>query len=217
MNNVYIDLPMGFHRLNRTPIDGSSYYNSNAEVLEYLKSGTVYDGQTISVRYDNNYVQKIDVVYIPNLNIYVPRLWPLYCTIFKKYNDNIYALVYNFMDGYVFTSRTQNIYTNSPFNFAMIPQMALFARTTGDTDYLLEVDDKVYEFTQLNFYDNEVLALDIMDKPVGISSIETEAGFYSTTISGVSIMAKYKTGKVVKLYVKANEYYKGLHWNGVDM
>ena len=213
MNNVYTDLPVGFHRLNRTPLDDSQYYTKNADLLAYLKSGTVYDGQMLCVKYENDYIQRVEAVYIPSLNIYVPRIWPLYCTIFKKYNDNMYALVYNFMDGNVFTSKIQNTYINSPFNFAMIPQMALFAMTTGDTDYLMEVDNRVYEFTQPNFYDNEVLALDIIDKPVGITSIETSGGYYSTTINGVSIMAKYKTGKVVKLYVKANEYYKSLSWS----
>ena len=54
MPKIYKDIPIGFHRVNRMPLDDSEIINGNEALFNYIQSGSAYNGQRIIILYENN-------------------------------------------------------------------------------------------------------------------------------------------------------------------
>ena len=209
MPKIYKDIPVGFHRVNKTPLDDTELINGNAALFQHINFGTGYHGQHIIVRYDN-YDQSEK-----NKKGKGDKLMPImdmpsgYELITKKYNDDIYAMVYYYNGGSPFTDISQNIRLSDSFAWSLLPQASLLANSDTDIDYLIEADNNNYLFTQANFITNTVSLSSaiIIDR---ISSISDSNGYYPTSNSSVMIMPKSRSTKGVKLWVKCTDYFNAM-------
>lgn len=205
MHKVFKDIPVGFHRVNKMPLDDSLVLGGNSQLFDYIESGAVYDGQQAVVKYDN-YEQPIifkkgngDTI-IPIMSL--PSGIEL---ITKVYNNSRYALVYYHNSNTVYADKKQIVKLDDPFAWALLPQASLLANTDTSISYLLEADNSKYEFTQRNFVTNETLVT--TNNTPFILSVANYRAFYPTTISDVVIMPTIESNKIVKLWVKCDEYY----------
>ena len=103
MANVYKDLPIGFHRVNNTPLDDSGIRLSIEDLYDYINNGTAYYGQRLVVEYDDKYSQ--DIVIRKNSDgKLVPLIlnWPNSLEITTKtFNGDRYVLIYYYNGGVI--------------------------------------------------------------------------------------------------------------------
>ena len=208
MPEIYRDIPVGFHRVNRTPLDDSEIINGNANLFSYIESGTAYHGQKIIIRYDN-YDQPVMLKKGRGTKLIPIMIMPSgYEFITKVYNGSTYALVYYYNGGSLFTNVNQNVRLSDSFAWSLLPQASLFANSDTSINYLLEVDNDKYTFTQANFATNTVsLSGATINK---IASTATSVGYYPTGNSAVVIMPRTASSKIVKLWVKCTDYLNAL-------
>ena len=209
MPEIYRDLPVGFHRVNRTPLDSTTLINGNAELFQHINFGTAYHGQHILVSY-GNYDQPV-ILKKGKTDKLIPIMsMPSgYEIITKTYNDSIYALVYYYNGGTLFTNANQTVRLNDSFAWSLLPQASLFANSDIDIDYILEANDGLYLFNQANFTSNTVNLLG-SSTISGISSSPSFEGFYYTNDPSIVIMPKVETNTIVKLWVKCDDYFNAL-------
>ena len=228
MAYVYRDTPVGFHRLNKMPLDDREVFDNITDFLEYVESGTPYVGQRCVVRFAN-YEQPVIFKqgrqprqtsnHVDN-PIPVLELPTGYEHICKFYNNDHYVMVYYYNEGSVFNVLMDQVRFTDSFAWAMLPQASIIAGTDTDIDYLLEYYDdlaedgpveKFFTFRQPNFCHHE-LELPSNVAVNRISSISSNDAFFTTADPDISIMPKVRRlrGTITRLWVKANDYYTAL-------
>lgn len=208
IDNVYKDLPIGFHRLSSTPLDKSSVqYGTVIDVLNYANSGTVYNGQNIIMQYPNGYQENITFNKVNDKLVPTFKLPNGFEFITLNYSGDVYIMVYFYNKGTPYSSKNDNIRFTDPLAWAMLPQASLIAGSMTNLSYLLKVDNKVFLFDQDNFifYPKTEFVTDT--KMVNsIYDIENDFSFYATNNLTAHIMPKVKIDECVRLYVKGNEF-----------
>ena len=216
MPNKYIDLPTGIHRVNRVPLDSSTVIENGFKGLyQYIATGTAYLGQRLLVRTnygDNKFDIQVTLTQGNNNDgVMVPVFeFPTgYELISKVYTSNRYILIYYYNGGSVFTSRDQAFRINDAFAFSMLPHASLLANSDSEIGYMLEVNDDIYTFTQANFVTNDV-ALG-SDSAINRISSTANGNFYcATPDTSIGIMPRTVSDKIIRLWVRANEYCKAI-------
>lgn len=218
MAYTYRDTPVGIHRLNKMPYDDQEVFYGVRSLLEYIKSGTAYVGQTCIVRIlsDQNkpdstyYEQKVTLKQGDgNKIIPVLELFPGYEFIHKNLNNHEYGLVYYYNGGKKFSNIKENIRSEDSLAWAMLPQASLIAGSDEKIDYLLETETYQYEFIQPNFVSNEVIIAS-GGVVAGIGSRATNKAYYPTSNGSIYIMPKKKEDILIKLWVQCDDYIKAL-------
>ena len=227
MAYIYRDTPVGFHRLNKMPLDDREVFDNISDFLEYVESGTPYVGQRCVVRFANYEQPVIFKQGRQNSNtdnpIPVLELPTGYEHICKFYNDNHYVMVYYYNGGRTFDLLMDQVRFTDSFAWSMLPQASIVAGTDTDIDYLLEYYDdlaeggpieKSYTFRQPNFCHHE-LELPSNVAVNRISSISNNDAFFTTADPDIVIMPKRVNNWIInkcvtRLWVKANDYYTAL-------
>ena len=206
---IYKDTPVGFHRVNKAPLDDSDVFYNIRDVLDYIDSGAAYDGQRICLRlphYNQNVTLKTGK---SNKLFAIPDLPSGHEWITKQIASNLYVLIYYYNSGSEFTNQNQQIRFSDSFAWSALPYASLISGDDANITYLLELDgDETasYTFTQPDFTSNEI----VLSQNNKISHIGDEDYFYHTDFSGIGIMPRSYSTQIVRLWVKGNDFYKAL-------
>ena len=207
---VYRDTVTGFHRLNKMPLDDKEIFENVKDLLTYISSGTAYHGQRCVVKFPY-FDQEVTLskgrgdVLVPVFKMPAGYEW-----ITTKNGSDIYALIYYYNGGSLFTDKNQQVRLTDSFAWGLLPHASLLACSDTNIKYLLEYHDDTgehgpYTFTQANFCTNTV-AVGIGNNINRISS-ESNADFiFPTPNSAIGIMPKTASNTTIRLWVKCNEY-----------
>lgn len=214
MPYVYNDTPIGFHRLNKAPLDDTEIFNNVTDLYTYINSGAVYQGQRCLVKLPY-YDQEVIIRKSKSSNKLMPiMILPTgYEYITKKYGNDTYIMIYYYNGGSAFTSLSQQVRFTDSLGWAMLPQADIIAGGTLTNTYLLEYNtgttDTVSTFSQYNFATHTV-SLISGNNITNISSTANSSGFFTTAKSNVVIMPKAHNDVIVRLWVKGNDYYNAM-------
>ena len=215
MAYTYRDTPVGFHRLNKMPLDDREVFNSVTALIDYINSGAAYYGQRVMVKL-NYYDQNVTLKKGKGSKL-VPILEgiPGYEPIVKTQGSNRYVLVYYYNGGKAFSSVKEQVRTVDAFAWSILPQASLIYGNDAGIEYLLEYDPKdgtselSFSFSQPNPATNTV-ALNDGNTVERISSVANSKAFFPTVNNKIGIMQKTKTDSITRLWVKANDYVEAL-------
>lgn len=209
MNPVYRDLAVGFHRLNKTPLDDSCVLDSPSKVKHYINNGTAYDGQRLTV-YHNGTPQQI--ILVKNNNEIVPMLATIPGggeLIVKMHSGTPYVMVYYYNTGREYSSKADVMHTEH-ISWDILPYACIIsdANETEPTNYMLMSYEDKYFFTQKDFFyyvtDNPTMDL---DNPVnGILNNSSSKYWWPTHSETIGIGPKSVIPIEVSLWVKASKY-----------
>lgn len=211
MSYVYRDTPVGFHRVNKMPLDDGEVFDNTTDLFTYVHSGAAYDGQRCIVKLP--YYEQPVILKKGRGSILVPILEtpPGYEWITKKYNDDYYAMIYYYNGGAVFNNKKQQVRLIDGLAWSYLPQAGIIAGSDVNITYMLEYvenggEEHVSTFVQANFCTNEV-PLTGSTAINRISSNSSSKGFFTTNKDDLVIMPKKQSDDmIVRLWVKCNEY-----------
>ena len=203
-----MDMPIGFHRLTRTPLDQSCVIDGdvNNKLFDYLQNGAAYDGQLITLNYPT-FRQPIIVTKTNNRYLPYVILQSGVELIVKTINANTHILVYYYNGGKWFDNKNDAYRMYDAQAWGMLPLASLFACTNDDINWILEYNGSQYSFVQTNFWDHP---FEYHGEPrISVSNIytnESDKGYYTTYNPDIVILPKLQTSDVVKLWVRAVDY-----------
>ena len=206
---VYKDIPVGFHRVNKIPLDDSLIINNGTKGLfDYIDNRTAYLGQRLLVRYkdkQDRLLYEVNVILKSSNNNLIPMIeWPIgFEPIIKTYDGNKYIMIYYYNNGSIYTDKIY-IKLDDPKSWSMILLAGIFAGDNMSIDYLLETKDNNYLFTQndISLYSKEYND-NILD---AIYDIDNSKYYKITSNMNIGIMPKVNETPLTKLWVKANDY-----------
>ena len=197
----YVDVPLGFHRVNKGPLDsGENVLNGDLELYQYITTQAAYPEQRLNVKYDNGKVYRVRLVQDPSVP-YV-KLIPIveilgFELVTKSIGSNTYGLVYYNNSGRAYTSKTDYGRLNDPLAWDVLPLIGIISGqlNSGDIDYRLTIEgeDEDSLITMSNF--------------LNLESEDDDEFFYMLNDNfSVGIMPKYKIDIETELWVKCNDY-----------
>ena len=207
---VFKDLPVGFHRVNRIPLDDSLIVDGNDELFRYIDHGTAYHGQRLLVQYKNKQ-QKIDyetnviLKYDSNGDLTPVVIdWPFGSEpIIKTYDGEKYILVYYYNKGTTYDSPSC-IKLNDPRSWSILYLSSLLHGDTINITYLLETKNESYRFIQndICYYTQDFDE----DEINGIYDISNNNYYKITSNINIGIMPKVNNTQLIRLWVEATDY-----------
>ena len=211
MEYTYKDTPVGFHRLNKMPLDDKEIFLSTSDLFEYIKSGTAYHGQRILLKYDN-YDQEIILKKSKGDKLIPIMILPNgYEAIIKDFSNYKYMLISYFNNGTLYNNKEKDsIRFIDSFAWCMLPQANLIANSDDTITYMLEVDDdQRVIFTSKNFA-LESVPLNISDSINGVSSLSSTRGFFITNDPFICLLPIVENNHIIKLWVRCDDYYNAM-------
>ena len=211
----YKDLPFGFHRLYKEPLDADGVKSGNAGLFEYISTGSAYLGQRVLVQYDHF---DLNVVLAQGKNdpgklIPILEEFPTgYELITKNVGSHKYILVYYYNEGSAFTDKDQAYRVSDSYAMAMLYQASIFANSDTNIKYRLEYfnylnnESSITEFTQANFVTNTVRNTVNSNSPNIILSTASEEYFFPTPVDNIGIMPMGRKREITRLWVQSDEY-----------
>ncbi len=209
MATVYRDTPTGIHRLNKMPFDDKEIFESITDLFTYINNGAAYQGQKCLVKLP--YFEQ-DVILkqgrgsklVPVFNMPSGYSW-----ITQKRDNDLYALIYYYNGGSVFTNKNEQVRITDSFAWGLLPHAGLIAGSDTNIPYLLEYNDGTEHsttFTQANFCTQSVAIPTGATAINRISSTENSKCFFPTANENIMIMPKIESNIIVRLWVKCNDY-----------
>ena len=212
MENVYKDLPIGFHRVNNTPLDDSGIRLSIEDLYDYINNGTAYYGQRLVVEYDDKYSQ--DIVIRKNSDgKLVPLIlnWPNSLEITTKtFNGDRYVLIYYYNGGRLYDNETDYLRIDDCLAWSILPMAGIIAGRDTNIDYLLEtyfrgdVQYNIFSQNNICFYDGDIEFVE--DSINGILDYSNSNYWMPTSNLLIGLMPRVINTRPTKLWVKDNGY-----------
>ena len=206
-----LDTPKSFHRLMDIPLDDSSKANSLEDLLSYCNAkGSVYDGQTVTVKHSQGYTQEYRIQTNSSNNGFIP------VPIFKNTEFNIitrgsdkYVLLYyrNGSNGKLFSN---NILTSLDdiYAYSIINNIPLFI-DGGKYTFYMKVNNTEYSWSQ-TFNPTKSNASPSGTSISGgisyISFVNNSNAYIQSNTNNILICPKVANTNVVRLYIKATDY-----------
>lgn len=209
MAYVYRDTPVGFHRVNKMPLDDREVFDNTADLLTYIRSGAAYQGQRCLVKLP--YYEQPVILKKGKGSVLMPIIEtpPGYEWVTKEYNNDKYALIYYYNGGAPFGNVNQQVRLTDGLAWSFLPQAGLIAGTEENINYMLEyfdTEEHIFTFVQANFCTSEV-ALPSSTAINRISSKSNNNGFFTTSDDDIVIMPRrVDNDRIVRLWVKCNDY-----------
>ena len=198
----YADTPVGFHRVNRGPLDsGEIVLHGDFSLYSYLNNEAAYPEQRLNVQYNNGRVYRIRLVQDPSTTStkFIPVVeLPGFELVTRKIGNDTYGLVYYNNGGQPYSSRTDYCRLNDPLAWDALPLMGIISGqlNNDNIDYCLTVNGEDHLVSTPNFLYNQ-------------DTEDDDDFFYEIDeILPIGIMPKYKTDIETKLLIKCNDYAK---------
>lgn len=208
---IYKDIPVGFHRVNRIPLDDSIVIpNGSVGLFDYINNKTPYLGQRLLVQYrdsQDNLIYETNVVLKKN---YDDKLIPMmmeypigFEPIIKTYDGNKYMMIYYYNNGSIYEDKIY-IKLDDPKSWSMILLAGIFAGSSKSINYLLETKYNTYSFIEddISLYTKEYndSAID------AIYDISNSRYYKITSNVNIGILPRVNDTQLTRLWVKANDY-----------
>ena len=207
----YKDIPVGFHRVYKGPLDNSELVlNGDLGLNNYIIREASYSEQRLNVRYSNDQVYRIRLVDLHPTEdriVLTPVVeLPNFELVTRKVDGYYYGLVYYNNGGRAYSGKLNYGRLSDVRAWDILPLMSIISGTIDDSeiDYIFTINGDDHTFKSRNFLNNR-----IYEDAIGIHSEEDENYWYSSSYS-VGIMPKNVMDVESMLWVRCDNYIKCL-------